>query len=244
MRVRQVCPNGPRAAADGVVVPLVPQAMAQSAAEAVAAGATRIHVRPKTPCGRDSVSPRMVAAAVDAIRARVDVPVGAPTGARAEPDPAVRLDRVRHWEVLPGFASVGRHEPGAEQPAAALLDLGAGVEAGIRSGTDGAARFATWPLGPKVLRVPAKVTDRYPQTAEQSARGLPTGLGDAHGRPVLLRGEEGGARPVLRPAGRLGLAARIRLEDTPSLPDGQQRALSNAQLVAVVLREHTGDRRP
>lgn len=223
-----MCLNGPRGAADGTALPLTPESMAQAAAEAVAAGATDIHVHPKTPCGRDSLSPRVVAATLEAIRARVSVPVGVTTGAWAEPDPAARLARVRGWTVLPDHASVNWHEPGAEEIAAALIDLGVGVEAGVWSGTDAAARFAVSPLGPKVLRVLAEVTDT--QAAETSARTLLAELGPAHGRPVLLHGEDAGAWPVLRLAGRLGLATRVGLEDTLFLPDGR-RALSNAQLV-------------
>lgn len=223
-----MCLNGPRGAADGTALPLTPEPMAQAAAEAVAAGATDIHVHPKTPCGRDSLSPRVVAATLEAIRARVSVPVGVTTGAWAEPDPAARLARVRGWTVLPDHASVNWHEPGAEEIAAALIDLGVGVEAGVWSGTDAAARFAVSPLGPKVLRVLAEVTDT--QAAETSARTLLAELGPAHGRPVLLHGEDAGAWPVLRLAGRLGLATRVGLEDTLFLPDGR-RALSNAQLV-------------
>ncbi|MFF4397850.1 3-keto-5-aminohexanoate cleavage protein [Streptomyces sp. NPDC001480] len=231
----QVCLNGRRGGADGACVPLSPEAMARSAAEAVAAGATEVHVHPRTPCGQDSLSPRVVAATVDAIRTRVPVPVGVTTGAWAAPDPAVRLERVRGWSVLPDFASVNWHEPGAEEVAEQLIAMGIGVEAGIWSGTDGASRFAASPLGPKVLRVLAEVTDPDPDTAEASARSLLSGLGEAHGRPVLLHGEEGGAWPVLRLAGRLGLATRVGLEDTLFLPDGQ-RAVSNAQLVAQALR--------
>ncbi|WKX07865.1 3-keto-5-aminohexanoate cleavage protein [Streptomyces sp. NL15-2K] len=229
----QVCLNGPRGAADGAMVPLTPQAMADSAAEAVAAGATDVHVHPKTPCGQDTLSPRVIAATVEAIRARVSVPVGVTTGAWAEPDldPAARMARVRGWTVLPDHASVNWHEPGAEQMAAALIDLGVDVEAGIWSGTDGAARFADSPLGPKVLRVLAEVTDPAPDTAEDTARALLADLGSAHGRPLLLHGQDGGAWPVLRLAGRLGLATRVGLEDTLVLPDGE-RALSNAELVA------------
>ncbi|WP_330340972.1 3-keto-5-aminohexanoate cleavage protein [Streptomyces sp. NBC_00557] len=227
----QVCLNGSRSAAEGAVVPLSPEELARSAAEAVAAGATQVHVHPKTPCGRDSLSPRVLAATLEAIRSRVRVPVGVTTGAWAEPDPAARLARVRSWSVLPDFASVNWHEPGAEAVAGQLLALGVGVEAGIWSGTDGAARFTASPLGPRVLRVLAEVTDPDPATAEDSARSLLAALGPAHGRPVLLHGEEGGAWPVLRLAGRLGLATRIGLEDTLFLPDGR-RASGNAQLVA------------
>ncbi|MFD9433641.1 3-keto-5-aminohexanoate cleavage protein [Streptomyces sp. NPDC060002] len=233
----QVCLNGARGAADGAIVPLTPEAMADAAAEAVAAGATDVHVHPKTPCGQDTMSPRVVAATLHAIRTRVAVPVGVTTGAWAHPDPAARLSRVRDWTVLPDHASVNWHEPGAEELAAALLHRGVGVEAGIWSGTDGAARFARSPLGPKVLRVLAEVTDTVPDTAESTAHALLAELGSASGRPILLHGEDGGAWPVLRLAGRLGLPTRVGLEDTLS-PPGGERALSNAQLVAEALARH------
>ncbi|CCK31252.1 hypothetical protein BN159_6873 [Streptomyces davaonensis JCM 4913] len=230
----QVCLNGARGAADGAVVPLTPEALAESAAEAVAAGATDVHVHPKTPCGQDSLSPRVVAATLEAIRARVSVPVGVTTGAWAEPDPAVRVSRIQDWTVLPDHASVNWHEPGAEDVAAALIDRGVGVEAGVWSGTDGAARFGRSALGPKVLRVLAEVTDTAPETAERTAQALLSELGGAFGRPVLLHGEDGGAWPVLRLAGRLSLATRVGLEDMLFLPGGE-RALSNAQLVTMAL---------
>ncbi|WP_405832468.1 3-keto-5-aminohexanoate cleavage protein [Streptomyces sp. NBC_01176] len=239
----QVCLNGARGAGDGVGVPLSPGASAESAAGAVGAGASDVHVHPKTPCGQDTLSARAVAAVLDAIRARVDVPVGVTTGAWAEPGPTARVERVRSWTVLPDHASVNWHEPGAEELAAALLDRGIGVEAGIWSGTDGATRFTASPLGPRVLRVLAEVTDPSPRTADRSALALLAGLGTAHGVPVLLHGEEGGTWPVLRLAGRLGLATRIGLEDTLVLPDGE-RALSNAQLVAEGLVQHEAARHP
>ncbi|MEU2715214.1 3-keto-5-aminohexanoate cleavage protein [Streptomyces sp. NPDC007205] len=239
----RVCLNGSRSAADGVSVPISPEDLARSAARAVAAGATSVHVRPKTPCGHDSLSPRVLAPALEAIRARVSVPVGVTTGAWAEPDPTARLARVRSWSVLPDFTSVNWHEPGAEAVAEQLLGMGVGVEAGIWSGTDGAARFAASLLGPGVLHVLAQVADPDPATAEASARALLAELGTAHGRPVLLHGEEGGTWPVLRLAGRLGLAARIGLEDTLFLPDGE-RAASNAQLVAEGLVQYGSLQRP
>ncbi|MFD5913880.1 3-keto-5-aminohexanoate cleavage protein [Streptomyces massasporeus] len=237
----QVCLNGSRTAADGVAVPLTPESMADSAAEAVAAGATDIHVHPKTPCGRDTLSPRVLAQTLSAIRERVPVPVGVTTGAWAEPGPAARLEQIRGWTVLPDHASVNWHEPGAEETAALLMELGVGVEAGIWSGTDGAERFAASPLGPKVLRVLVEVTETDPSAAVSSARALLSGIGTAHGRPLLLHGEDGGAWPVLRLAGRLGLATRIGLEDVLVLPDGA-RAGSNAELVAAGLTEHGAGR--
>ncbi|MFI9052814.1 3-keto-5-aminohexanoate cleavage protein [Streptomyces sp. NPDC053427] len=226
----QVCLNGARTAADSAAVPLSPAALAEAARQAVAAGAEDVHVHPKTPCGQDSLSPRVVGPALEAIRAAVDVPVGVTTGAWAEPDPARRAERIASWTVLPDHASVNWHEPGAETVAAALLERGIGIEAGLRSGTDGAARFARSPLAPKVLRVLAEVTGTDARSAAATARALLASL-PPHGRPVLLHGEDGGAWPVLRLALDLGLATRIGIADTLLLPDGRPAA-SNAQLVA------------
>lgn len=105
-----VCLNGRRPATDGACVPVTPEELARSAFEAVAAGATSVHVHPRTPCGRDSLSPRVLAPVLDAIRARVPVPVGVTTGAWAEPGPEARTTRVRSWSVRPDFASVNWHE--------------------------------------------------------------------------------------------------------------------------------------
>ncbi|MGW6060062.1 3-keto-5-aminohexanoate cleavage protein [Streptomyces sp. NPDC055189] len=230
----QVCVNGARGAGDGAAIPLSPGAMAESVAQAVAAGARDVHVHPKSPCGQDTLATRAVAAVLEAVRSVTSVPVGVTTGAWAEQDPDRRVERIRAWTVLPDHASVNWHEPGAEAVAAALLDRGVGVEAGIWSGTDGAERFTASALGPRVLRVLAEVTDPDPATARDSARALLTAIGTAHGRPVLLHGEEGGTWPVLRLSGRLRLATRIGFEDTLVLPDGE-RAASNAQLVAAAL---------
>ncbi|MEU7113990.1 3-keto-5-aminohexanoate cleavage protein [Streptomyces sp. NPDC046182] len=236
----QVCLNGTRGPGDSAAVPVSPGAMAESAARAVAAGARDVHVHPRTPCGGDTLSPRVLAVTLAAVRGAVGVPVGVTTGAWAEPDPVRRVARVRAWTVLPDHASVNWHEPGAEELAAALLERGVGVEAGLWSGTDGPARFLRSPLAPRVLRVLAEVTDPDPTTAGSTARSLLADLGTAHGRPVLLHGEDGGTWSVLRLARRLGLATRIGLEDTLFLPDGS-RARSNAQLVAIALAMTEGD---
>ncbi len=234
----QVCLNGSRNAAGSGVVPTVPAELADAAGKAVAAGARDIHVHPRSPCGRESLAPGVLTPVLEAVRAVVDVPVGVTTGAWAEPDPERRAAWVRAWPVLPDHASVNWHEPGAEAVAAALLERGVGVEAGIWSGTDGAERFAASPLGPRVLRVLAEVMYPCAGSARETAHGLLRALDayGAHGRPVLLHGEDGGAWPVLRLAGELGLATRIGVEDTLLLPDGSPAA-SNAELVRTALRE-------
>lgn len=232
----QVCLNGGRGPGDAAAVPMSPAAMAEAAAAAVAAGADDVHVHPKTPCGSETLSPRVIADTLTAIRAAVDVPVGLATSCgadvRSEADPVRRLARVRAWTVLPDHACVDWHEPGAESLAAALLDRGVAVEACLRSGTDGPARFLRSPLASRVLRVVAEVPDPDPATAESTARALLAVLARSpRARPVLLHGVDAAAWPVLRLARRLGLSARIGLEDTLLLPDGTPAA-SNAQLVA------------
>ncbi|MFI9746019.1 3-keto-5-aminohexanoate cleavage protein [Streptomyces sp. NPDC052494] len=233
----QVCLNGSRVPGDTAAVPMSPASIAEAAALSVAAGARDVRVHPRTPCGAESLSPRVLAPVLTALRAAVAVPVGVTASASAEPDPGRRVERVRSWAVLaepPDHASVDWHEPGAEEVAAALLERGVGVEAGVRSGTDGPAWFARSPLASRVLRVRAEVADRDPATAGDTARALLGSLDVPSGVPVLLHGVDGGTWPVLRLARRLGLGTRIGLADTLLLPDGT-RARSNAELVAAAL---------
>lgn len=236
----QACLNGSRGPGDSVGVPMSPESIAEAAALAVAAGAREVRVHPRTPCGSESLSPRVLAPLLTAVRAAVAVPVGVPAGGPAESDPGRRVERVRSWGALlgdpglPDHASVDWHEPGAEEVAAALLELGVGVEAGVRSGTDGPARFARSPLASRVLRVRAEVADPDPATAGASARALLGSFDVPSGVPVLLHGVDGGAWPVLRLARRLGLGTRIGFADTLLLPDGS-RARSSAELVAAAL---------
>lgn len=98
--------NGSRGAADGSVVPMSPEALAESALAAVAAGAGEVLVHPRTPCGRESLSPRVVGPVLEVLRrAGVGVALSVPAGIAAEPDPAGRLERVAAWTVLPDRAA-------------------------------------------------------------------------------------------------------------------------------------------
>ncbi|MGK5558006.1 3-keto-5-aminohexanoate cleavage protein [Actinomadura kijaniata] len=220
----QLCPNGGRTAAH------VPDTPSRLAADVRASGLGDVHLHPRDAHGAETMEPAHVAAAVAAVRAAAPgVTVGVTTAAWIEPDPARRAALVRSWTVLPDHASVNWHEDGADLVAEALLDRGVGVEAGLFSGTDAAARFLAWPHADRVLRVLAEVTDTDPATAPATAEDLLAGLAPA-ARPILLHGEEGGAWPVLRLAARLGLPTRIGLEDTLLLPDGSP-APDNTALV-------------
>jgi uncharacterized protein (DUF849 family) len=245
----QVCLNGARDRSVSERLPVTPLELGDAAAEAVAAGARDIHLHPKDAHGADTMEAVFVDATVAAVRACAPgVPVGVTTGARSEPDPARRAAFVRSWSVLPDHASVNWHEEGADTVASALLDLGIGIEAGVFSGTSGAARLRAWPQAHRVLRVLAEVTDTDPRSAPGTAAALLDeldrldGLGSQARRPVLLHGEDGGAWPVLRLAASRGLDTRIGLEDVLLLPDGTP-APDNAALVLAaseLLREAVG----
>ncbi|MFI8326011.1 3-keto-5-aminohexanoate cleavage protein [Streptomyces sp. NPDC085529] len=153
----QAALNGAWGPGESAAVPRDPAALAEAAAEAVAAGAHEVRLRPRTPCGAGSLSPRVVGPALTAVRRLVRVPVTVPADAWAEPDPERRVARVRSWETLPELAWVAWHEPGAEETAAALLARGVAVEAGLRPGTPGPTRFARSPLASRVRRIAVEV---------------------------------------------------------------------------------------
>ncbi|MGZ2356879.1 3-keto-5-aminohexanoate cleavage protein [Streptomyces sp. 372A] len=226
----QVCLNGVRSRAECPRLPVTAAELAAAAREAVAAGAEDIHLHPKDRDARDTLEAAAVAAAVSAVRAAVPgVPVGVTTGAWAVPDPHVRAAHVRSWSVLPDHASVNWHEDGADEVAAALLERGIGVEAGIYSGTPAAERFLGRPGPVRVLRVLAEVAGTGSQGALHAAERLLAELSSA-AVPILLHGEGASAWPVLRLAAARRLDARIGMEDVLALPDGRPAA-GNAALV-------------
>ncbi|MEW2175080.1 3-keto-5-aminohexanoate cleavage protein [Streptomyces sp. NPDC005406] len=227
----QVCLNGARTRTECPVLPISPAELARAARAAVAAGAQDIHLHAKTPEGEDTLDPHIVAAAVTAVRAAVsNIPVGVTTGAWTLPDPAQRAAQIRSWTVLPDHASVNWHEDGADEVAAALLERGIGIEAGIYSGTRAAQRFLAWPRAHRVLRILAEVTDSDPRTAAATAAGLISELSPAAEAPLLLHGEGPASWPVLLMASSHDLYMRIGLEDVLHLPDGTA-ADDNASLV-------------
>ncbi|MFD8993965.1 3-keto-5-aminohexanoate cleavage protein [Streptomyces abikoensis] len=231
----QVCLNGPRRREQHPGLPVSPAEFAAAARAAVEAGAEGIHLHPKDRKGADTLDPAIVAEAVTAVRAAAPgIAVGVTTGAWITAGPEERAALVRSWAVVPDHASVNWHEDGADLVAGALRDKGVGIEAGIFSGTDGAARFRSSPFAGRVVRVLAEVTDRAPRTAPATAEGLLRDLGDGLAAPVLLHGSDGGAWPVLRMAVGLGLDTRIGLEDVLHTPDGTPAA-DNAALVRAAL---------
>ncbi|THA77793.1 hypothetical protein E6R60_09320 [Streptomyces sp. A0642] len=239
----QVCLNGARNRAEYSRLPVTADELAAAAREAVAAGAEDIHLHPKDHDGQDTLEATAVAAAVSAVKLAVPgVPVGVTTGAWTMADPQARAAQVRAWTVLPDHASVNWHEDGATDVAAALLERGIGIEAGIYSGTPAAQRFLNWPGSRRVLRVLAETTETTPQEALHSAAGLLDELASA-ATPILLHGEDAAAWPVLQLAASRCLDTRIGLEDVLHLPDGAP-APGNAALVraARAIIQHTQQR--
>ncbi|GEM_PF-2713384 len=166
------------------------------------------------------------------------VPVGVTTGAWASPDPAARVRSVRSWTALPDFASVNWHEEGADDVAAALIDRGIGVEAGIWPG-EGLARWQASPWRGSCLRALVELADVPDEDAAAWVARQATPLVDGVHRlepelPVLLHGAEGSTWAAVDLAARLGLDTRVGLEDTTRLPGGATAA-GNAQLVEAAL---------
>ncbi|MCY0925217.1 3-keto-5-aminohexanoate cleavage protein [Streptomyces sp. H27-H1] len=255
--------NGSRDAADGAAVPMSPDDLVEAALAAVDAGAREVLVHPRTPCGRESLSPRVVGPLLEALgnagigagartlpdaagpgeAGRVAVSVGAGAGAGAglgagaEPDHGGWPARVRSWTVLPDRAVVRFAEPGARELAEALLERGVAVDAEVAVGAEARPGGLPGPLA-RFLAWPVRDPARVRLVAELSCAD-PGPAAELLRRlppvPVVLFGREAAAWPVLRLAARYGTGARIGIGDVLHLPDGRA-ARSNAELVAAAAR--------
>ncbi|MFD5145157.1 3-keto-5-aminohexanoate cleavage protein [Streptomyces sp. NPDC058401] len=247
--------NGARGAADGTAVPMSPADLVDAARAAVAAGGRELLVHARTPCGRESLSPRVVGPLLEALRdaglgggatvrggsgpggavaaeragaapAAGRVALGVAVSVESEPDRAGRLARVRSWTVLPDRAVVRFAEPGARELAEALLERGVAVDAEVPVGGD-PGPSARFLAWP--LRDPARV-----RLVAELASADPGPVAELLRRlppvPVLLFGRGMAAWPALRLAARYGTGARIGVGDVLHLPDGRA-ARSNAELV-------------
>ncbi len=232
----QACLNGGRLPAEHPALPVSPDQLARDSAAVVTAGADAVHLHVKDADGADTLDAAVTERVLAAVRtAAPGVPVGVTTGAWAVPDPVERVAAVRRWrrlDALPDFASVNWHEDGADDVAAALLDLGVAVEAGLWHAA-GVQALAASPLRGSCLRLLVELPHGPGAGAVDALARQLLDLVDslATSTPVLLHGEGTSAWPALRLAGRLGLATRIGLEDVLHLPDGSPSS-GNAQLVA------------
>jgi len=248
----KACLNGMRGPSEHPALPVTPEQIATAALAVRAAGADAIHLHVKDgegPEASDTFDPDRHDAVLSAVcRAVPDLLVGVTTGAWALPDVGARLAAIGSWRTLPHFASVNWHEDGAEQVAAALLERGIGVEAGLWHSEAVSAWLAS-PLRGACLRVLIEIPDGPDGEATVAlAEGLVAhvvsglGTGSAGDVPVLVHGEGSSVWPVLDLARHRGWSTRIGLEDTLVLPDGRP-ARDNAELVALV-RNAWPDRPP
>ena len=229
----KACINGARTPDAHPSLPVTPEQLAAEALAVHRAGARAVHMHPKTADGVDSLQPDVVDAAVSAVRHAVPgLPLGVTTGLWALPDEKQRYRAVEAWTVLPDFASVNWHEPGAEELAELLLSRGVGVEAGIFH-AEAAATWAASEFARHCMRVMVELPgDADIATADDllsqvMAVGSPA--------PVLLHGFDESCWPLLEHAGRRGVQTRIGLEDTVRLPDGSTPS-GNAELVSAAVR--------
>lgn len=228
----QACLNGARPPAAHPALPVTPVQLASDIAAAIEAGADCIHLHPKDVDGLDTLDADAVDAVMTAVRfVFPSVPIGVTTGAWALPDPAARVEAIRRWTVLPDLASVNWHEAGSEAVAAALLEHGIGIEAGLWS-LDAVEAWSASPLRRDVARVLIELPEGIGETelVILSQDMLEAVRAVAPQVPVLLHGEARSAWPALRHAVALGLQTHIGLEDTLRLPDGST-APDNAALV-------------
>jgi uncharacterized protein (DUF849 family) len=240
-RVRRVkgCLNGGRSKAEHPDVPVTPAELAAEAAAAVRAGAEAVHIHPRGRSTAESLLPDDVGVAVAAVRrACPGLAVGVSTGLWITGDQEARQAAVARWRDLPAagrpdFASVNLSEPGAAALVEALDAAGIDAEAGVWSVADARAASMIHPAR-GWLRILVEIVRAAPDAAAEADRILRQ-LDASHlGAPRLLHGEGQTCWPLIRHAGRLGLATRIGLEDTLTGPDGDPVS-GNAELVSLAL---------
>ncbi|PZQ84643.1 MAG: hypothetical protein DI549_04380 [Ancylobacter novellus] len=231
----QACLNGSRGKEFHAFTPLSPAELASDAAAAVAAGASELHVHPCNGDGAESLAADDVAAALEAIRARLPgVPVGISTHAGIAVGPAGRLAAVKGWNVLPDYVSVNLIEPDAPEMIELALSRGIGIEAGLWSAAD-AERFIALPQARKVLRILIEINEQDETEGLEAAAAIRKVLARASlDVPVLQHGFDASKWPLYRDALLRGLDSRIGLEDGKFLPSGEE-ATDNAALIKAAL---------
>ncbi|BBZ30283.1 hypothetical protein MMAD_45780 [Mycolicibacterium madagascariense] len=228
----KACINGARTPDQHPHLPVTPDELAAAALAAHQAGAKAVHMHPKTPDGKDSLEPDVVAAAVTAVREAVPgLPLGVTTGFWALPDADARRRAVEGWTVLPDFASLNWHEPGSPELAEVLLGKGLGVEIGLFH-LEAAASWAESPMAEHCMRVMIELQGHEDVAVADAMLARIAEVGSP--APVLLHGLDESCWPLLEQAGACGVQTRIGMEDTLKLPDGSI-APDNAALVSAAV---------
>jgi uncharacterized protein (DUF849 family) len=228
--------NGGRTRSEHPGVPCTPQELADSAREAVAAGAGAAHFHVRDRDGHESLEAEDVARAVEVVRAAIPgTPFGVSTGAWIVPDVKARHEKVAQWKVLPPFASINFNEEGGVTLAELLLSRGVGIEAGVGSAQAVEAFVASGAANRCIrvmfeseqqdLRVALDVVERLEKVLDRAGVKIPR----------LLHGLNGTAWDLIDAAVKRGYDTRIGFEDTLLLPNGAQAA-SNVALVTEAVK--------
>jgi uncharacterized protein (DUF849 family) len=227
----QACLNGDRDKGFHAATPLTPRELALDARAVVDAGAQQLHVHPHDAAGRESLHPDDTAAALEAIRASVPgIPVGVSTAWSIPPRGRPRQQHIRSWQVLPDYVSINLIEEDATEMIDLVLQKGIGVEAGLWSVSD-AVKFAANPGARSCLRVMIEIFEKELSAGMETAGRIVEILDRAEiALPRLLHGVEATVWPFYQQALRLGLDARIGLEDGKLLPSGAETE-DNAALI-------------
>jgi uncharacterized protein (DUF849 family) len=203
-----------------------------------------VHIHPRGSNAAESLLADDVGAAVAAVRhVCPGVAIGVSTGLWITGSEVARQAAVARWQDLPAasrpdFASVNLSEPGAAVLLGALDAAGIDAEAGVWSAADARAVSQISPargwLRILVEIIAATSADATIQ-ADRIMRQLDT---SGVSTPWLLHGEGLTCWPMIRHAGRLGLATRVGLEDTLASPGGG-RVSGNAELISLALAAWT-----
>lgn len=208
--------------------------MISDSIKCVEAGASELHIHPRSADGRESLS------AVDEVMVALrnacpGTLAGVSTGAWIEGDEETTRNCIRNWRVLPDYASVNLSEPDAPEIIDLLGRKGVGVEAGLATVSD-AERFISLPQSHQVFRVLIEIEEQQQDDADRIADSIMLILGQAGvARPVLLHGFDATVWHFIRRARQRRWSTRVGLEDGRLLAEGSV-AQSNAELVAEAVK--------
>jgi uncharacterized protein (DUF849 family) len=225
----QACINGARPNDYHPQLPLTVEAMAIDAAACVSAGASELHIHPRGPNGRESLS--SVEETVHAVRCTCPgTLVGVSTGAWIEGAEKRTRDCIAAWRMLPDYASVNLSERDAPAVIALLHSMGVGVEAGLATVSD-AERFVALADCRRALRILIEIEEPDLEKADAIADGIAQVLEHANvRRPILLHGFDATVWHFVKRAYQQRWSTRVGLEDGCQHPNGET-ASGNADLI-------------
>ncbi|MBG1232755.1 3-keto-5-aminohexanoate cleavage protein [Aestuariivirga litoralis] len=226
----QACINGARPQEFHAHLPLTAEAMLRDVQACLAAGASEIHLHPRSAPDRESLA--AVSATTALLRkACPGTLFGVSTGAWIENDVAATRALIAAWTDVPDYASVNLSEPDAFAVMDLLLEKGVGIEAGLASAAD-AKLLLAYPQAHKILRFLIEIGEQNLEEAIQVCRATEAVLDAGPLRKsILLHGFDATVWPFVDEACARGFSTRVGLEDGKLLPDGTE-ATHNAALVA------------